>query len=185
MAPVDVGVRDVLAQDALKGVVAPRPRSSRGTRRRPCPPSFGVSVRVRRSYRGWTGAESACGRPAHPTSAGYEASSIRWNLTGGTNLRRTVPNGVALSILGRCRCQGVRHDLEASLYDDNNRVAPHWPRGVPRDDAGERVTKRRKLDEHLMASPQVVESVSRTLSMWRHGFEPRWDYGHKAPGQHT
>jgi hypothetical protein len=39
--------------------------------------------------------------------------------------------------------------------------------------------------EHLMASPQVVESTPRTISMWRHGFEPRWDYKCKAPGQGT
>jgi hypothetical protein len=29
---------------------------------------------------------------------------------------------------------------------------------------------------HLMASQQVVEFISRTLSRWRHGFESRWDY---------
>jgi hypothetical protein len=33
-----------------------------------------------------------------------------------------------------------------------------------------------QVDEHLMTSPQVVESTPRTLSRWRHGFEPRWDY---------
>jgi hypothetical protein len=38
-----------------------------------------------------------------------------------------------------------------------------------------------ELDEHLTASPQVVESVSRTLSRWRHGFEPRWDYAGQRP----
>jgi hypothetical protein len=32
-----------------------------------------------------------------------------------------------------------------------------------------------QLDEHLTASPQVVESVSRTLSRWRHRFESRWE----------
>jgi hypothetical protein len=27
--------------------------------------------------------------------------------------------------------------------------------------------------------------ISRTLSRWSHGFEPRWDYEHKGPGQGT
>jgi hypothetical protein len=42
-----------------------------------------------------------------------------------------------------------------------------------------------QVDEHLKASAQVVESAPRTLSRWRHGFEPRWDYEHKGPGQGT
>ena len=40
-----------------------------------------------------------------------------------------------------------------------------------------------QVDEHLNASAQVVESAPRTLSRWRHGFEPRWDYKRKTPGQ--
>ena len=40
-----------------------------------------------------------------------------------------------------------------------------------------------QLDKHLKASPQVAESAPRTLSRWRHGFEPRWDYKRKTPGQ--
>ena len=36
-----------------------------------------------------------------------------------------------------------------------------------------------------MATPQVVELAPRTLSRWRHGFEPRWDYERKAPGEGT
>ena len=32
-------------------------------------------------------------------------------------------------------------------------------------------------------SSQVEKSTTRTLSRWRHGFEPRWDYKRKAPGQ--
>jgi hypothetical protein len=40
-----------------------------------------------------------------------------------------------------------------------------------------------QVDEHLKASAQVVESAPRTLSRWRHGFEPRWDYKREAPGQ--
>ncbi|SRR6266542_4089273 len=33
-----------------------------------------------------------------------------------------------------------------------------------------------QVDKHLKASPQVAESAPGTLSRWRHGFEPRWDY---------
>jgi hypothetical protein len=38
-----------------------------------------------------------------------------------------------------------------------------------------------QLDKHLKASPQVAESVPGTLSRWRHGFEPRWDYAGQRP----
>ena len=31
--------------------------------------------------------------------------------------------------------------------------------------------------------PQVGDLARTTLSRWRHGFEPRWDYEHKGPGQ--
>ena len=31
--------------------------------------------------------------------------------------------------------------------------------------------------------PQVVKSTPRTLSRWRHGFEPRWDYKREPAGQ--
>src|SRR6266498_2544846 len=33
-----------------------------------------------------------------------------------------------------------------------------------------------QVDDHLMATPQVAESPSGTLSRWRHGFKSRWDY---------
>jgi hypothetical protein len=42
-----------------------------------------------------------------------------------------------------------------------------------------------QVDRRNIASPHVVGSVSRTLSRWRHGFEPRWDYRREAPGQGT
>jgi hypothetical protein len=40
-----------------------------------------------------------------------------------------------------------------------------------------------QVEGRFIASPQVMESGSRTLSRWRHGFEPRWDYERKVPGQ--
>jgi hypothetical protein len=47
----------------------------------------------------------------------------------------------------------------------------------------------RKLNPRVSAPfpppPQVTCSTPTTLSRWRHGFEPRWDYKHKAPGQGT
>jgi hypothetical protein len=33
--------------------------------------------------------------------------------------------------------------------------------------------------------PQVTDSARLNLSRWRHGFEPRWDYERKVPGQRT
>jgi hypothetical protein len=37
----------------------------------------------------------------------------------------------------------------------------------------------------IRPSLQVARSAPRTLSRWRHGFEPRWDYKSKMPGQGT
>jgi hypothetical protein len=39
-----------------------------------------------------------------------------------------------------------------------------------------------QVDSHNFASPQVAESISRTLSRWRHGFKSRWDYHAKRAG---
>jgi hypothetical protein len=39
-----------------------------------------------------------------------------------------------------------------------------------------------QVRNRIRASPQVARSAPRTLSRWRHGFEPRWDYEHKGPG---
>jgi hypothetical protein len=35
----------------------------------------------------------------------------------------------------------------------------------------------------IRASSQVAKSAPRTLSRWRHGFEPRWDYKREPAGQ--
>jgi hypothetical protein len=35
------------------------------------------------------------------------------------------------------------------------------------------------LDEEIPPPPQVTDSTLTTLSRWRHGFEPRWDYTEK------
>jgi hypothetical protein len=60
-----------------------------------------------------------------------------------------------------------------------------WPRNGP---AAYRATTQEdksprepnpQVEGHLVASPQVVKSGPRTLSRWRHGFEPRWDYKEK------
>jgi hypothetical protein len=36
-----------------------------------------------------------------------------------------------------------------------------------------------QVRNRIRASPQVAKSAPRTLSRWRHGFEPRWDYEEK------
>jgi hypothetical protein len=40
-----------------------------------------------------------------------------------------------------------------------------------------------QVEKRIRTSPQVVELALGTLSRWRHGFEPRWDYARKVPGQ--
>ena len=37
-----------------------------------------------------------------------------------------------------------------------------------------------QVRNRIRASPQVARSAPRTLSRWRHGFEPRWDYQVRA-----
>jgi hypothetical protein len=64
------------------------------------------------------------------------------------------------------------------------RIGPAAYRATTQED-GLRGEANPQLDDRLIASPQVVASISRTLSRWRHGFEPRWDYKCKAPGQGT
>jgi hypothetical protein len=55
------------------------------------------------------------------------------------------------------------------------RIGPATYRATTQED-GLRREAYSQVDEHLMASPQVVELALGTLSRWRHGFEPRWDY---------
>jgi hypothetical protein len=64
------------------------------------------------------------------------------------------------------------------------RIGPATYRTTTQEDQVRREANT-QVDEHLKASAQVVESAPRTLSRWRHGFEPRWDYEHKGPGQGT
>jgi hypothetical protein len=55
------------------------------------------------------------------------------------------------------------------------RIGPATYRATTQED-GLRREAYSQVDEHLMASPQVVDLALGTLSRWRHGFEPRWDY---------
>jgi hypothetical protein len=41
----------------------------------------------------------------------------------------------------------------------------------------------RQVRNQIRPSPQVARSVPRTLSRWRHGFEPGWDYEQEPAGQ--
>jgi hypothetical protein len=73
------------------------------------------------------------------------------------------------------------------LYDGINRLAPHWPAtncAMTQEDEMRREANP-QVDQHLMATPQVAEWASGTLSRWRHGFKSRWDYQRKAPCQAT
>jgi hypothetical protein len=42
-----------------------------------------------------------------------------------------------------------------------------------------------QVRNQIRASLQLMRSTPRTLSRWRHGFEPRWDYKGKVAGQGT
>ena len=67
----------------------------------------------------------------------------------------------------------------------SSRICPANDRETSRD-RRERLEHRiRTSGTRFGASPQVVRSIPRTLSRWRHGFEPRWDYNCKVPGQGT
>jgi hypothetical protein len=62
------------------------------------------------------------------------------------------------------------------------RIGPAAYRATTQED-GLRREANPQADSHFIAWPQVVESVSRSLSRWRHGFKSRWDYECKLPGQ--
>jgi hypothetical protein len=64
------------------------------------------------------------------------------------------------------------------------RIGPATHRTATQED-GLRREASPQVEGHLTASLQVAKSALRTLSRWRHGFEPRWDYKRKAPGQGT
>jgi hypothetical protein len=64
------------------------------------------------------------------------------------------------------------------------RIGPATYRATTQED-GLRREAYSQVDEHLMASPQVVELALLTLSRWRHGFELRWDDERELPGQTT
>jgi hypothetical protein len=66
----------------------------------------------------------------------------------------------------------------------SSRICPANDRETSRND-GNRWSTESAGRPQIRTSPQVAESATRTLSRWRHGFEPRWDYKRKAPGQDT
>jgi hypothetical protein len=61
-------------------------------------------------------------------------------------------------------------------------ASPDWPRNGPAtyrttgQEDGLRGEANPQVERNLLASPQVVEAASRSLSRWRHGFKSRWDY---------
>jgi len=72
-----------------------------------------------------------------------------------------------------------------------SRRTPGNPVNIPHDieNRGVATGINQKLNPEVSGgirpSPQVTKSVRLNLSRWRHGFEPRWDYEHKGPGQGT
>jgi hypothetical protein len=66
---------------------------------------------------------------------------------------------------------------------------PLDPVSIPHDyeNRGEATRIDGELNPHVIGpippAPQVTEPPRLNLSRWRHGFEPRWDYQRKAPGQ--
>ena len=67
------------------------------------------------------------------------------------------------------------------MYDN----VANWPRIGPAayrtttQEDGLRGETNTQVDGCLIPSLQVAESISRTLSRWRHGFKSRWDYQDK------
>jgi hypothetical protein len=67
-------------------------------------------------------------------------------------------------------------------------LRPSRPAFVPRttgrrqETTGTAGASNPQVRSQIRASPQVAKSAPRTLSRWRHGFEPRWDYHAKRAG---
>ncbi len=65
---------------------------------------------------------------------------------------------------------------------------PGDPEDIPHDDEerGAATTSnpepKPQVSGHVRPEPQVTDSARTTLSRWRHGFEPRWDYSRKRAG---
>jgi hypothetical protein len=82
--------------------------------------------------------------------------------------------------------------ISLSRWDDHDQrlhqiAALDRPAFVPRT-TGRRQEVRRKagasnphVRDRIRPSLQVARSAPRTLSRWRHGFEPRWDYAGQTP----
>jgi hypothetical protein len=70
-------------------------------------------------------------------------------------------------------------------------TTPGDPENIPHDDEERGATTtsnpepKPHVSGHVRPEPQVTDSARTTLSRWRHGFEPRWDYRREAPGQGT
>jgi len=90
MRPVGVVVSDVLAQDALKGSSPQDHRPVEALAAGRAHPSFGVSVRVRRSYR--SGDDPGSVRLEHRVEGGCEfVSRSRIRKRGATSIWRRSP----------------------------------------------------------------------------------------------
>jgi hypothetical protein len=77
---------------------------------------------------------------------------------------------------------------DPSLVSNRRHARPAFvPRATGRRQETSETARATNLQvrNRIRVSPQVAKPGSRTLSRWRHGFEPRWDYEQKGPGQGT
>ena len=76
---------------------------------------------------------------------------------------------------GVCLVDESIFQSELSEGLESSPIRPANDQETSRMDENGRATKP-QMNRHIRRSPQVAKSGPRTLSRWRHGFEPRWDY---------
>jgi hypothetical protein len=117
-------------------------------------------------------------------SAMHSMDLVGWNASFYET--REIParkeEDAAVSAASRLR---VREEGGCSPY------TPGDPVNIPHDIENRGVATRNNRELNPQVSrlfprpPQVTGSAMLNLSRWRHGFEPRWDYERKPPGQGT
>src|SRR5918994_6536696 len=71
------------------------------------------------------------------------------------------------------------HHARPIVNRERFRVRPAFvPRATRRrqEEVGWAGASNSQVNDEIRLLPQVARSAPRTLSRWRHGFEPRWDY---------
>ena len=121
---------------------------------------------------------SASNRPIRKSAArrGHPPSPSRWSTASSP---QTDGPGAAIS-----RSRATTHEPALASNPPLDR-----PAFVPRTTGRRREMTRTagasnpQVRNQIRPSPQVAKPVPRTLSRWRHGFEPRWDYERESAGQ--